>query len=274
MLNLELKKLLKQKHFLTGSGMILFYTALSSMGFIMHRMKKGGKKFDGALLSELMNGVTFSMCCLVPGIYMLLPMIIAIFTAAALAGEFQNGQLRTTLLRPVSRWNVYLCKFSTMCAYSFTMLAILLVITYISGAVMFGAGGDVIIFGKLFLGKKSMFILNQSIAWQRMLLAYLLAGFSTVYLVAMYMMFAAISKKVAHTIVISLGIYYTSYILMSIPFMKHIHSFLPTRYLAVWKFAVMENIPWGTLSHDILINCAYIFAYLIIGGITFNMADV
>lgn len=274
LLKFELKKIIRQNLLISGAGIITFFTVLSCMGFIMHKMKNAKKTFQGEIIAELMNGITFSMSCLVPAIYILLPMIIAIFTAVNFAGEYQNGQLRTTLLRPVSKWSVYLSKFTVMSIFSAFLLACLLCITYVCGAIMFGAYGDVIVFKELFSAGKGFLILNEKIAWQRLIMLYTFAVYSMTYLVAMFMLFASVTKKVSHTIVISLGVYYTSYILETIPFMKYIKDYLPTRYLAVWRVAVFSDIPWDRFRHDSLMDLAYIVGFLLIGGIIFNMSDV
>lgn len=270
----EYKKLIRQKLQYTGLGVVLFFTGLASLGFIMHRMRNAKKKIEGEAATELLNGIAFSMTCLVPAMYVLFPMIISIFTATSMAGELQNGQIRTMLLRPVSRWNVFLSKLITMSFYSFFIVVALLVVSYSCGAVMFGATGDVFVLGKIFLQNNSNFILPEKIAMGRLLLIYSFACFSTIYIVAMSMMISAITKKVSHTIVITLGIYYTSYILSTLSFMKHIHAFLPTRYLDVWRFAVMRDIPWEQFFHDGAIDICYIASFVIIGGIAFNMTDV
>jgi ABC-2 type transport system permease protein len=276
LLKFELTKIVRQKLLITGSGIIVFFTFLSSMGFIMHRIKNAKKTFQGEIVAELMNGIMFSMACLVPAIYILLPMIVTIFTAVNLAGEYQNGLLRTTLLRPVSKWSVYLSKFAVMSIFSAFLLFALLCISYVCGAAMFGTSGDIIIFGKIFFGAggAKMQIMSGDIAWKRLIMIYVFAIYSMTYLVAMFMMFASLTRKVSHTIVISLGVYYTSYILLSIPFMKHVRDFLPTRYLAIWRYAAMSEIPWDRLGHDSLIDLAYIIGFLLIGGIIFNMSDV
>jgi ABC-type transport system involved in multi-copper enzyme maturation permease subunit len=275
LLRFECKKIVRQKLLVSGAGIITFFTVLSSLGFIMHRIKNAKKTFQGEMIAELMNGIMFSMACLVPAIYILLPMIVAIFTAVNFAGEYQNGQLRTTLLRPVSKWHVYFSKFAVMSLFSAFLLLCLLILSYASGAIMFGASGDIIIFGQLFFGgSKKMHILNEGDAWLRLAMIYSFAVYSMVYLVAMFMMFSSLTKKVSHTIVISLGVYYTSYILLSIPFMRHIRDYLPTRYLAVWRYAVMSDIPWDRFRHDSLIDLAYIIGFLLIGGIIFSMSDV
>ena len=270
----EYKKLIRQKLHYTGLGVVLFFTGLASLGFIMHRMRNAKRKIEGEVAAELLNGIAFSMTCLVPAIYVLFPMIISIFTATSMAGELQNGQIRTMLLRPVSRWNVFLSKLFIMSFYSFFLVISLLTVSYACGAVMFGATGDVVIFGEIFLRNGSKFILPEKIVIGRLLMMYLFACFSTIYIVAMNMMISAITKRVSHTIVIALGIYYTSYILSSLTFMKHIHAFLPTRYLDVWRFAVMRDIPWNQFFHDGAIDICYIASFIIVGGIAFNMTDV
>ncbi|OGV40071.1 MAG: hypothetical protein A2020_13815 [Lentisphaerae bacterium GWF2_45_14] len=271
---LEYKKLIRQKLHYTGLGVVLFFTCLSSLGFIMHRMRNAKKKIEGEAAAELLNGIAFSMTCLVPAIYVLFPMIISIFTATSMAGELQNGQMRTMLLRPVSRWNVFFSRFFMMSFYSFFLVIALLFVSYSCGSVMFGATGDVVIFGEIFLRNGSRYILPEKVVFTKLLLMYSFACFSTIYLVAMNMMISALTKKVSHTIVISLGIYYTSYILSSLSFMKHIHAFLPTRYLDIWRFAVVRDIPWDQLFHDCTIDICYIVSFLVIGGIAFNMTEV
>lgn len=270
----EYKKIIRQKLHYTGLGVVLFFTGLASLGFIMHRMRNAKKVIDGEAATELLNGIAFSMTCLVPAMYVLFPMIISIFTATAMAGEFQSGQLRTMLLRPVSRWNLFFSKLLVMSLYSFFLVFSLLVVSYSSGAAMFGATGDVFVLGKIFQQASANFILPEKIAMNRLFLIYFFACFSTVYVVAMNMMISALTKRVSHTIVIALGIYYTSYILSTLTFMKHIHAFLPTRYLDVWRYAVIHNIPWNQFFHDGGIDLCYIAGFIIVGGIAFNMTDV
>jgi ABC-2 type transport system permease protein len=233
-----------------------------------------GQKFEGAFIAELMNGTTFSMYCLVPAIYMIVPMLLGTFTTMSFAGELENGQMRAILLRPVSRWKIFLCKFLAMVFYSFVLFVILFIISFLLGIAMFGANGDVIILGQVFSVGNSIFVLKESIATERMLMSYALGFFSSLYLIAMYMMFAALTRKIAYTLVISHGIYYISYVLLTIPFMKFIHPFLPTKYLAVWRFPAMEIIPWERLTYDIIIDSGYIFVFIVIGGLFFNSSDI
>jgi ABC-2 type transport system permease protein len=267
-------KNLRQKYLLIGASLITIYTLLSSLGFITHRLIHKKQQFEGISVAELMNGLTFCLYCLVPAVYMLMPMLLGTFTAMSFAGEMEKGQMRTILLRPISRWRIFFSKFVTMSLYSLVLFIILLFTSYLLGAIMFGPSGNIIVIGQIFQMKSSIFILEESIAPLRTLAAYGLAFFSSLYLIAMYLMFAAVTRKIAYTLVFSHGIYYISYVLLSIPFMNYIHPFLPTKYLAVWKFPVMENIPWERLTFDLMIDAGYIVGYLAAGGIIFCMSDV
>ena len=273
MLRLELKKVSSQRLFLIGAGIIFLFTLLNFLGFLLHRMKSSGKTFKGEMMAELLNGLAFSMYSLVPAIYVLLPMLICISSSVNFAGEMENGLMRTTLMRPVSKWNVYLAKFLVTTCVSTLLIFTLMAMSFVFGSALFGTSGDIIIIGQLFLGNEKMYILNESVVFRRFVYIYLLSALSIPYLVAMYMMFAAITRKVSHAIVVSLGIYYTSYLIGAMPFMRHIHPFLPTRFLAVWRFVVLPKVPWHRVLHDSLTNTLYIAGFLLVGLVVFEMSD-
>lgn len=273
LLKLEVKKVSSQNLFLTGAGIIFLFTLLNFLGFLLHRMRSSAKTFQGEMIAELLNGLAFSMYCLVPAIYVLLPMLICIFSSVNFAGEMENGLMRITLLRPVSKWNIYLSKFLVTSGISIMLIFVLMGLSFAAGCALFGTSGDILIMGQVFFGNEKMYILNESVVFRRFIIIYLIATLSIPYLVAMYMMFSAITRKVSHAIVISLGIYYTSYIIGAMPFMRHIHPFLPTRYLANWRFIVIPKIPWERVIHDSMTNTLYIAGFLIVGLIVFEMSD-
>jgi len=271
----ELRKMFRRKVAHAGIAVSLFLTALGALGITMRMTRRPDKQILGRLVSEMMNGFAFSETILLPGIYMLLPMIVGIFSAVSFAGEYQNGYIRIIAIRPIARWQIFLGKFISLSIYSYLLLAILLVVSYTTGAILFGASGDVIVFGPAFLGKGGkIFILNADIAWKRLLLSYLFAGFALISLSAMFLMFSSVFKKTAIATVFPLGIYYTSYILDALPFMESLQRFLPTRYLMVWKYVMAENIQWDRMIQDGGFLLVYTIAYLVIGGVVFAKAEL
>jgi len=276
----ELRKMFRRKVAHAGILVSLFLTALGALGVSLGMRRHPihpdrGMRRLGINVWEFMNGIAFSEMILFPGIYMILPMIIGVFTAVVFAGEYQNGYIRAVAIRPVERWQIFMGKFLSITIYSFILLAILLLVSYSVGAIMFGASGDVIIMGnKLFGQGPKFYILNANVAAQRLILSYLFAGYSLVSLSAMFLMFSAIFKKPAIATVFPLGIYYTSYILDALPFMESLQRFLPTRYLMVWKYVLAENIQWDKMMYDGGYLMAYTVSYLVIGGVVFAKSEL
>ena len=271
----ELRKMFRRRVAHAGIAVSLFLTFLGAIGISMKMSRRPGKEFAGRLVSEMMNGLAFSETILLPGIYMILPMVIGIFAAASFAGEYQNGYLRTVAIRPISRWQIIISKFTSLTIYSYILLGILFVVSYSTGALLFGVSGDVIVFGPAFLGQGSqIFIMQEDTAWVRLILSYTFAGFALISLSAMFLMFSAIFKKTAIAIVCPLGIYYTSYILNAIPFMESLQVFLPTRYLMLWKYVMAENIKWDLMMHDGIFLLLYTVTYLIVAAVVFEKSEL
>lgn len=273
----ELRKICRRKVAHAGILVSLFLTTLGALGIAMSmkRHPTRGVKRMGLNVWEFMNGVAFAETILFPGIFMILPMVIGVFSAVSFAGEYQNGFIRTVAIRPVSRWQIFLGKFLSVSIYSYVLLAILLLVSYSIGAIMFGPSGDVIIMGNALFGKGPQFyILNADVAIQRLLLSYFFAGYSLISLSAMFLMFSAIFKKTAIATVFPLGLYYTCYILDALPLMESLQRFLPTRYLMIWKYVLGENIQWENMQQDGCFLLAYTLAYLIIGGVVFSKSEL
>lgn len=277
LIDFEFRKLFRQKSAYFGGIVLLLLTVLCAIAFYYDKLqgRASRKEFAGKIIGELLNGVAFSVTVLLPAIYIILPMIVGIFTASMFAGEYQTGRIRLVALRPVSRWGIYLSKFLSMVVYSYGLLFLLFVVSCTLGWIMFGFSGDVFIAGPVFLGRGTpVYVLNEAEGWPRMFYAYFFAGYTLISIVAMFQMFSAIFKKMATACVVPLGIYYTSYILGVLPFMADLKRFLPTRYIMIWKYTMAPSIDWDSISHDGTFLAIYIFAYLIIGGVVFSNSEV
>jgi len=72
-----------------------------------------------------------------------LPLILLLATAAAVAGERRDGTLREVLVRPVPRWSVVLAKATALFSLSAACLALTLVVGLALGAGMFDASAPI-----------------------------------------------------------------------------------------------------------------------------------
>jgi ABC-2 type transport system permease protein len=277
LIDFEVRKLFRQKYAYIGVAVILLLTVLCSVGVYLHRTRAEakGRNFEGRMIAELINAVTFAETLLLPGVYMLLPMVVAIFAAGSFAGEIQSGLVRTVAVRPVSRWMILVAKLTALSVYSYFLLLALLLVSLGLGTALFGFSGDVITADPQLWGSpKALFIMSGDIAWQRMLLSYFFAGYSMISICAMALMFSAILKRSTIAAVVPLGVYYTSHILGWLPLLESIQRFLPTRYLMVWKYFLAPEIPWADILHDGAFLAVYTLAYLLVAGTVFSTADL
>ena len=273
----ELRKLFRQKQGYAGLAVIVLLVALCSAGVYMrmHNPHHGPEKFQNQMIKDLVNGISFSLTVLLPGIYILLPMVIGIFAAGSFSGELQSGQIRTVSLRSVPRLSIVLAKFISLSVYSYALLGLMLVVSYAAGAFMFGPKGDILIFGPAFLGKGAeLFIMSGDVAFQRLFLSYFFAGYALISITAMFLMFSAIFKKMTMAVVVPLGIYFTSYILGVLPFMENIQRFLPTRYIMIWKYTMAQDIMWDSMAGDGIFLALYTVCYLVIAAVIINSSDL
>ena len=271
----ELKKIFRQKHAAVGLAVLLLLVGLCSIGTWIRLNHHGENKFEGRIMSELVNGISFSETALLPGIYILLPMMIGILAASVFAGEFEGGQIRMISIRPVSRTSILMAKFMAVSIYAYICLFFLMVISYAAGAALFGFSGDIVVFGPAFLGGNApIYILNSSEAWTRLFLSYYLAGYSLISIAGLFIMFSAVIRKLTIAIIIPLGIYFTSYILDVMPFMDSLHKFLPTRYIMIWKYVMAPQIRWDSVANDGIFLALYTFCYMAIAIFCFKTKDI
>lgn len=274
----ECRKLWLQKRF-SYSVAVLTVTTILGLTAIHLRLAKESSTQTCTWLVEIMgkyvNGVNFSIAILGATVFTIMPMIIGIFTATCFAGEQELNQLRTIALRPVPRWAIFLSKFLAMSIFSMFLLLATLTLSYAVGATFFRPSGDIFIWDPAMLvNKQQQFILPESKAWGRLFLIYALSWFTLTYLVALFLMCAALFKKTATAIILPLGFYFSCYFIETMPIMELLKDFLPTRYIFLGKYSMADPILWGAIAYDGLFTLAFTALFLAIGGFVFNSSDL
>ncbi len=75
----------------------------------------------------------------------LLPLFIFMWAADIFAGELGEGNLKIVLVRPISRFKIYLSKIMALGLSIILLLAIILIFTLISGIFLGGSGSDYLV---------------------------------------------------------------------------------------------------------------------------------
>ena len=270
LIRLEMKKITRLKRFYIALFILLGFIGMIALAVWQKRHKIGGRGDIGATLRELLNATTFSQIILLPSSFIILPVLIGIFTTSSFAGEERLGLIRTVAIRPVSRAEIILARFFSFSIFSYFLLLLLMMVSFIAGGLMFGFDGEVFCFGFKEIGQKPFYVLEPLEGLLTLVRTYCFVGFALISIVAMFLMFAVIMRKQGNAIVAALGFYFVSFILFSMPMMEQIRPYLPVRYMMVWRFALGHNIDWARFLPDLTILGAYTAGYLLIAIMVFR----
>lgn len=283
LIHLEIKKIIAQKKSWMGILVIFMLNFLCATGFYLRHTTHGARAHPlatGHLVGEFMNANFYTQFILLPSVFMLFPMILAIMGAYLLAGELEVGNLRMVLLRPVSRFQVLCAKFLILTLYSALMLLCLGLVSYAVSAVVLKPGGEVIIIHRMFHlpTHPALTIHTPGAAVGRIFLTYCLALPMLMSVCAMTLMFALATRHFTSAAIITTTVYFCSYIVGALPFLAAIHPYLPTRYWPFWRYALMGNtlseIPWNTIAVHAGWTAGYTVIFLAIAAVLFNLRDV
>lgn len=277
LIKFEFKKIITHKKSWIGVFTILFLNLLFAIAFFLRNRRSGDEEMsglEGRLVGEFMNAPVYVQTILAPSVFFLFPVIIAVMCGHLTAGEMETGSLRLTLARPVSRASVFIAKWITLTAYAGIMLLLLGMVSYIIGLLVLNPTGDVLIFGPMFTLSETLLVHPADEAWLRIVLSYFLALPMLATIASLGMMFAIVTKQFAAGVILTTVVYFASYIAGEIPFLSSIHQYLPTRYLAFWKFALVPEIPWTTMTVHAGWTIAYMVIFAVLGISVFNMQNL
>lgn len=146
LLRSELRFMFRRPRTLVALGLMVIGPILAGIAMaVASDIPQGGGPNDqaiegvAALVSD--NGLILPVFVLMLCMVMLLPMLGAMWSADALAGEAQSGALRGLLLAPVSRVRLLAVKAFGVAVLTFTAVAILTVVGIIAGVTILGGDG-------------------------------------------------------------------------------------------------------------------------------------
>jgi ABC-2 type transport system permease protein len=146
LLRSELRFMIRRPRTLVAFGVLVVSPVLAGIAMSVAASSEqaggsGDAVIDGmaALVGE--NGMVLPVFVLILAMTMFLPMLSAMWSADALAGETQTGALRGLLLAPVSRVRLLGVKTFGVAVLTFLAVATLAVVGVIAGLAILGGGG-------------------------------------------------------------------------------------------------------------------------------------
>ncbi len=197
----------------------------------------------------------------------LVPMLIAVVVGALIAGERQNGTLRTLLTRPQPRLRVLAAKLLTGWSFAASVTVFLGLSALAIGQLVFG-WGDLVIFDG------GLTVLDPHTGLMRVAEGYALAVASMCSVAALALMMSAIFDNSMAAAGLTVAVLIVMGIVGQMPYFEHVKPYLLTAHLRVYSEMFAATVDRAA----VLTSAGYLAAYTAlttaVAMIVFDRRDV
>lgn len=236
LLRSELRWVLRRPRTQVALGLLALVPVLIGIGVVVADSARGG---DDLLTQVGGNGLVLPVAALSISLALLLPLVVTMSAADALAGESSHGTLRGLLLAPVSRTRLVLVKGAGVLAVAVIAVAVVCVLGIVTGLVLVGGDGMLTLSG-------TQIGFGSGVARVALAAAWTIGQLAAVGAVAL-----AVSSATEHPLVVlaaTLGGLIVSGVLTAIPALDWLQPvLLPTGWGAIAD-VLRDPMPFGELA--------------------------
>jgi len=225
---------------------------------------------DFVVAGNIVNGPLLAYVVLGPSLIMLLPVLATIVSSSQVAGERYTGVLRMLLVRPVSRTTVLLSKFIVSALHAATLALVL-------GGVSFGLGYVLWGGGNLAIPEPPFREFTGVEVYQRLGLAYALAGCGLVAMSSIALLFSVLVRNPAAAAGMAVAFLLLSAIAEGVFQELDWHAAIPyliNHHIVAFRQATEVTIPTREVVHSLLALGLYTVIPFLIGLVVFERKDV
>jgi ABC-2 type transport system permease protein len=269
----ELWKLFAKKRTYIGLGMFLVAQNAVILLFRFTRATNAMKRTlegNGYAVADYMSALTLSTLMVLVMAFTLLPLYVALMGGDFVAKEAEDGTLRMILSRPISRLRLILLKWLAGGVFSAVMVVALGVFGWIFAAIWFPPRGGLFVFlpGEAFAVYDFWAGLGHYAAAHVVMMA------KAQTILTLGLMFSCFNMKPAAATVLALSLVMITRILMEIPYFREMQHWFLAYHLDVWRFLLLQQIPWARITESLSILAAVNVSLLVLGCTAFHLRDI
>ncbi len=268
----ELKKMFSRKRTYIGFGAFLIVeTAIlgllqlpSAQRSLSRVLENGGFVFE-----DYYSGLTLAFLMMTNTLFFLGSLYLALVGGDVVAKEVEDGTLRMTLSRPVSRWRIMVLKYASLVVYTLSLMTFVTLTSLLIG-IAYQGWGPLFIYAPL-QGIFSLLEPEQA-AWRFVLNIPLLACV-TMTISSLAFLFSCLKIKPAAASILALSIFFLDMVLQLMPYFKSIHPWLLTHHMSVWVHLFQDPIPWWKLAESLFYLLGFNATFFLVGAALFQIRD-
>lgn len=268
----ELFKLFARKRTWMGFGVFLALEILILLLFQLPKVQRSWKHLledAGYGFEQYFSGITLAFQIVLWTTSLLGGLYVALVAGDIVAKEVEDGTLRMTLCRPVSRMRVLLLKYVTCVIFTFSLALFIGLSALAFGLARQGAGGFFAFqpLDKLF----AIYDFWPGLA--RYLASLPLLGLGLLSIASLGFMLSCCNVKPAAATICTLSYFIADMIFRGIPYFESIKFWFITVHTETWYNVFRSPMPWAQMLEDYAYLIGVDGTFLAIGFVIFSTRD-
>ncbi len=268
----ELLKLFARRRTHLGFGVFL---AVELLILVLWRLPLGQQwmrraiEREGGVFEEYFSGLSVALIMLSATVFLLGGLFLALVGGDMVAKEVEDGTMRMTLCRPVSRLRVLGIKYAACVVYTFVLVGFIGLTALCGAWLCLGGGGLFAAFPAQ--GIMAFYGLGEGL-W-RYLAALPCLGLSLLTLTTFAFQFSCWRVKPATATIAALTVFFVDWILHLLPYFESYRRWMITSHMSVWIDLFRAPVPWPKMVEEYAYLLGLDASFLIVGVAVFCARD-
>lgn len=268
----ELVKMFARKRTHLGFA---FFLAVECLVLYMLNLKGPRAHFqrliqqNGYGFDDYFSGLTLGLQMVMWTTFFLGALYLALVAGDVVAKEVEDGTMRMTLCRPVSRLQVISLKYAACLIYTLALTLFIGLSALLTGTIVHGWGGLFVL-----APFEGIFALYPAGAgFERYLGALFLLALCLFSVTSLGFLFSCCDMKPAAATIITLSIFFFDSVFHTIPYFDSLKPYFISTHMSAWLSVFVAHIPWQKMTQDFTYLFAIDATFFVIAAAIFSRRD-
>lgn len=268
----ELWKLFARKRTYLGFGVFL---GVETLILVLWQLPRGQAwmrrtiEHSGGTFDEYFSGLTVAMIMLSTTVFLLGCLYLALIGGDLVAKEVEDGTMRMTLCRPISRVRILMVKYVTCVIYTGILVGFVGISALLTATLVRGSGGLFLIIPE----QRLLAFFEYGPGLTRYLCALPCFALSLLTLSTFSFQLSCWNIKPAAATIGAITVFFIDWIFHLLPYFESYRPWMMTEHMNTWLNVFRDPIPWPEMLEDYAFLLGLDATFLLIGVIVFSSRD-
>ncbi len=268
----ELWKLFARKRTYLGFGVFL---AVEVLILILWQLPRGQRWMErmieqsGGAFELYFSGLTVAMIMVTTTVFLLGGLYLGLVGGDLIAKEVEDGTMRMTLCRPVSRLRVLLVKYVTSVIYTFALVLFIGLSALAAATLVRGTGGLFLMIPE----EKLVTFFDFADGLRRYLAALPCLALSLLSISTFSFQLSCWNVKPAAATIGAITVFFVDWILHLVPYFETYRPWMMTTHMHTWLNVFRQPVPWFQMLEDYAYLGGLNATFLVVGLVVFSARD-